>query len=104
MRGGGAPHHNPKARGAFIGMGLNNHYGHYSRAVMEGIAFGLREMVEIFNVPFTEVRMAGGGRKIQGVAADHCRYHRQEGHHHGPHAGDQRLGRGAVRGRGRRAV
>ena len=63
MRGGGAPHHNPKARGAFIGMGLNNHYGHYSRAVMEGIAFGLREMVEIFNVPFTEVRMAGGGAK-----------------------------------------
>ncbi len=63
MRGGGAPHHNPKARGAFIGMGLNHTYGDIARSVMEGIGFGLREMIEIFDAPISQVRMIGGGSK-----------------------------------------
>lgn len=52
------------ARGAFVGLGLHHGPGHLTRAVMEGIAYQLRwvlEYAEGFGVSVREVRLIGGG-------------------------------------------
>ncbi len=52
------------ARGAFVGLGLHHGPGHLTRAVIEGIAYQLRwvlEYAEAFGVNVGEVRLIGGG-------------------------------------------
>ena len=52
------------ARGAFIGLGLHHGPGHLTRAVIEGIAYQLRwvlEYAERFGVGVGEIRVIGGG-------------------------------------------
>jgi len=60
------PHMNADARGVFFGIGLGHTQGHFARAVMEGVAFSLREAVEavgrVSAMP-GEVILAGGGAK-----------------------------------------
>ncbi len=41
------PHPDPLARGAFVGLTLRSTLGHLVRAVMEGVAFGLRDNLEL---------------------------------------------------------
>ncbi len=41
------PHPDPLARGAFVGLTLRHGLGHMVRAVMEGVAFGMRESLEL---------------------------------------------------------
>ncbi|MDE0610045.1 MAG: xylulokinase [Anaerolineaceae bacterium] len=41
------PHPDPLARGAFVGLTLRHGLGHMVRAVMEGVAFGIRESLEL---------------------------------------------------------
>lgn len=41
------PHPDPLARGAFVGLTLRSGLGHLVRAVMEGVAFGLRDNLEL---------------------------------------------------------
>jgi xylulokinase len=41
------PHPDPLARGAFVGLTLRTTLGHLVRAVMEGVAFGLRDNLEL---------------------------------------------------------
>ena len=38
----------PSARGAFFGLRINHGRGHLVRAVMEGVAFALRDCYEVF--------------------------------------------------------
>lgn len=64
MRGGGAPYHNPNARGAFIGLTLPCRKEHLLRAVLEGVAFNFRIMIENFekvHIKIKEFRAIGGG-------------------------------------------
>jgi len=66
LTGERAPHPDPHARGAFIGLGLRHDKRHLARAVLEGVAFGLRDSVEIMKasgVPIDEVRASGGGAR-----------------------------------------
>ena len=52
------------ARGAFVGLGLHHRAGHLTRAVMEGVAYHLRwvlEYAEAFGVTVGEIRVIGGG-------------------------------------------
>jgi len=66
LMGERTPYADPDAKGAFIGMTMATERGHMTRAVLEGVAFGLRDSLEILkdlNVPVNEVRVIGGGAK-----------------------------------------
>jgi xylulokinase len=66
LTGERVPHPDPKARGAFVGLGLGHGRSHMARAVLEGIAFGLRDnldLIRALGVPVEELRLTGGGAK-----------------------------------------
>lgn len=66
LTGERTPHPDPKARGAFIGLNLRHTKAHLTRAVLEGINFGLRDSLELMresSVEITELRVNGGGAK-----------------------------------------
>jgi sugar (pentulose or hexulose) kinase len=55
----------PEARGAIIGFGGGHTRAHLYRAILEGLAYALREGADRTNrrsgIPITELRVAGGG-------------------------------------------
>jgi xylulokinase len=58
----------PDARGAFIGLSANHTRGHLYRAVLEGIAYAFRQMIEIASstkAPITEIIAVNGGARSQ---------------------------------------
>jgi len=63
LTGERTPHPDPMARGAFVGLTVRHGLGHLARAVMEGVAFGLRDSVELMarEIELGEVRVSGGG-------------------------------------------
>ena len=63
LTGERTPHPDPLARGAFVGLTVRHRLGHMARAVMEGVAFGLRDSVELMaaEMELGEVRVSGGG-------------------------------------------
>jgi xylulokinase len=66
LSGERTPHADPLARGAFVGLTASHGPGDLARAVMEGVAFGLRdclELVRALRLPVQEVRLIGGGAR-----------------------------------------
>ena len=66
LTGERTPHKDPFAKGAFIGLSLRHTRAHMARAVLEGVAFGMRDSLEIIRemgVPIAQVRASGGGAK-----------------------------------------
>lgn len=65
LTGERSPHPDPLARGAFIGLTLGHDRRHLTRAVLEGVAFGLRDGLDLMTaagLPLpTQVRASGGG-------------------------------------------
>ena len=60
------PHLDPEARAAFVGITASHRQGHFVRAVMEGVAFSLRETLTLFRelgVPVKAIRLGGGGAR-----------------------------------------
>jgi xylulokinase len=60
------PHPDPLARGAFVGFTLRHGLAHMARAVMEGVAFGIRDQVELLRsqgVHPTEAVIGGGATR-----------------------------------------
>lgn len=60
------PENNPEARGVFFGIGINHSRGHFTRAILESIAFMLRRDLEIFsknNIKIKSIISMGGGAK-----------------------------------------
>jgi len=61
----GLKHPGPEAKGAIIGFGDAHTRAHIYRAILEGLAYALREGAERTSkrsgVPITELRVAGGG-------------------------------------------
>ena len=58
------PHVDPDVRGAFVGLELRHNRGALTRAVLEGVAFGLRDSLELLGtlgVEPTLARVSGGG-------------------------------------------
>ncbi len=77
LTGERTPHPDPLARGAFIGLTSRHSRGHMTRAVLEGVAFGLKDsftLIDQAGLPDEfEVRVSGGGAKSpvwQGIIAD----------------------------------
>lgn len=66
LTGERTPHPDPKARGGFVGITSRHEKSHLTRAVLEGITFGLRDSLELMkeaSVDITELRVNGGGAK-----------------------------------------
>lgn len=66
LSGERTPHADPSARGCFIGLTMSHTRGHLARAVMEGVAYSLRDCLAILrerNVPVRQIRVSGGGGK-----------------------------------------
>ena len=66
LTGERTPHKDPYAKGAFIGLSLRHTRAHMARAVLEGVAFGMRDSLEIvreMGVPIEQVRASGGGAR-----------------------------------------
>ena len=64
LSGERTPHNDPGARGAFLGLGLAHDRGAMARAVMEGVAYALRDSVELLaelGPRPTLGRLSGGG-------------------------------------------
>lgn len=64
LAGERTPHMDPRARGAFVGLSAYHGRGHLARAVMEGVALALRQVLEIcltLGEPVTQLIAAGGG-------------------------------------------
>jgi len=60
------PHLDAGARAALVGLTASHTRGHIVRAVLEGVAFSLRDTFTIFeetNVPVRSVRLGGGGAR-----------------------------------------
>jgi xylulokinase len=67
LTGERTPHPDPLARGAFVGLTVRHSLPHLTRAVLEGVAFGLRDSFELMKntglASIDQVRISGGGAK-----------------------------------------
>jgi xylulokinase len=76
LQGERTPHRDASARGAFVGLSLSHTRAHLSRAVIEGICFGMRDSLTILRdlgVRVDKVLVTGGGAKspfVRKVQAD----------------------------------
>lgn len=55
------PENNPKVKGVFFGMSLKHGKGHFIRAIMESIAYTIKEFSDYINADIDEIRTMGGG-------------------------------------------
>ena len=66
LMGERTPHLDPNARAALVGLTASHTRGHIIRAVMEGVAYSLRDTFTIFEemkIPVTSIRLGGGGAR-----------------------------------------
>ncbi len=67
LTGERTPYPDPLARGGFVGITVRSTFGDFTRAVMEGVAFGLRDNFELMKSAglktIDHVRITGGGAK-----------------------------------------
>jgi len=60
------PHLDAKARAAFVGITASTTRAHFVRAVLEGVAFSLKDTFTLFaelGIPVTAIRLGGGGAR-----------------------------------------
>ena len=61
-----SPHWNPLARGAFVGLTMAHGRAEMARAVLEGVAFNLKSILDAFleqGAPIQAMRLIGGGAR-----------------------------------------
>ncbi len=67
LTGERTPYPDPLARGAFVGLTVRHTQAHLTRAVLEGVAFGLRDSFELIKsaglTAIRQVRVSGGGAR-----------------------------------------
>ena len=66
LMGERTPHLDPNARAALIGLSASHTRAHVIRAIMEGVAFSLKDTFTIFEemkIPVTSIRLGGGGAR-----------------------------------------
>jgi xylulokinase len=64
LMGERTPHLDPNARGVLAGLTASHSRGHVVRAILEGVAFSLKDTFTIFEemrVPVKSIRLGGGG-------------------------------------------
>jgi xylulokinase len=67
LTGERTPHPDPLARGAFVGLTVRHGMAHCTRALLEGVAFGLKDSFELMKATgltrTEQVRVSGGGAR-----------------------------------------
>ena len=66
LMGERSPHNNPNARGTFIGMTMDTTRADMTQAVLEGVAFALRDSLEVaksLGIHIERTKICGGGAK-----------------------------------------
>jgi xylulokinase len=67
LSGERTPYPDPLARGAFVGLTVRHRRAHLTRAVLEGVAFSMRDCLDLFAgaglSAVSQIRVAGGGAK-----------------------------------------
>ncbi|MGI6502302.1 MAG: xylulokinase [Anaerostipes sp.] len=66
LMGERSPHNNPNARAVFLGMSMDTTREEMTQAVLEGVAFGLRDSLEVarsLGVNIQRTKICGGGAK-----------------------------------------
>ena len=66
LMGERSPHNNPDARALFIGMSMDTTRADMTQAVLEGVAFAIRDSFEVardLGINITETKICGGGAK-----------------------------------------
>ena len=66
LMGERSPHNNPNARGTFIGMTMDTTREDMTQAVLEGVAFALRDSLEVarsLGIDIKRTKICGGGAK-----------------------------------------
>ncbi len=66
LMGERSPHNNPNARGTFIGMTMDTTRADMTQAVLEGVAFALRDSFEVaksLGIQIDRTKICGGGAK-----------------------------------------
>jgi xylulokinase len=66
LMGERTPHLDPSARATLTGLAASHTRGHAIRAVLEGVAFSLKDTLSLFGemrVPVTNIRLGGGGAR-----------------------------------------
>ena len=61
-----SPHNDPNARGCFIGMTMDTTRADMTQAVLEGVAFALRDSLEVarsLGIKIERTKICGGGAK-----------------------------------------
>jgi xylulokinase len=80
LMGERTPHLDPNARATLTGLAASHTRAHVTRAILEGVAFSLRDTFSLFDemrVPVRNIRLGGGGarsplwRQIQADVYDH---------------------------------
>jgi xylulokinase len=75
------PHLDPEVRAAFTGISTTHTAGHFTRAVLEGVAYSLQDTFTLFaelSIPVSGIRLGGGGargplwRRIQAGVYGHA--------------------------------
>ncbi len=78
LMGERTPHLDPNARGALVGLTASHTRAHVIRAILEGVAFSLKDTFTIFDemqIPVTSIRLGGGGARSplwRQIQADVC--------------------------------
>jgi xylulokinase len=68
LMGERTPHLDPNARGTLTGLAASHTRGHVVRAVLEGVAFSLKDTFSLFaemKVPVNSIRLGGGGARSE---------------------------------------
>jgi len=66
LMGERTPHLDPNARATFTGLSASHNRAHLTRALLEGVAFSLKDTFSLFDemrVPVRNVRLGGGGAR-----------------------------------------
>jgi len=66
LMGERTPHLDPNARAALVGLTASHTRAHVIRAILEGVAFSLKDSFTIFDemkIPVTSIRLGGGGAR-----------------------------------------
>jgi xylulokinase len=66
LMGERTPHLDAEARGLWFGLTASHTRGHLIRSILEGVAFSLRDSLEIFKelaIPVEQIRASGGGSR-----------------------------------------
>jgi len=67
LSGERCPHPDPRARGVFFGLSLSHDRSHAARSILEGVAFGIRQCVEMMDSAGVNTgrrfRITGGGSR-----------------------------------------